>query len=369
MLEKGRLSNRQLVVLLLLAQIGDMILIYPAVISFYAHQDAWLSSLVGIPIGLFSVWIMIKLYNLNPGQTIIEAMSTIWGKWIGGAISVWYLFFFFVLSCIATREVGDFLTTQIIPGTPIRVVHLLFVIVLVWGASHGIESLGRSGEILLPLVTVFILFLVVCILPQADVDRLRPIMGSGLLPVIKGATVTIGYPYGELVAIMMLLPYTAESPHRNRDLFLTLLIGGLLLTSIVMISILVLGAFFTQHNIYASFILSQRISIGNFLERIEAIMATVWIISTYFKSVLYLYCFVLGTAQLFKLKTYRPLVLPTGMMLFGMAIIIAPNITYYVSLIVYYWIDWDITYSIALPLLSILVYKLRDKTGSLKPGG
>ncbi len=371
MLETGRISNRQLIVLLLLAQIGDMILIYPAVITFFAHQDAWLSSLIGIPIGLVSILIIMKFYQLQPGKTLIEAMAGIWGKWIGGLINLWYLFFFFALSSIATREVGDFLTTQIIPNTPIRIVHLMFVILLVWGVLHGLESLARTGEILLPLVTLFIVFLVICILPQADIDRLRPVLGSGWLPLAKGVSVTVAYPFGELSAIMMLLPFTAESPHRKRDIMITTIIGALLLGSIVMISIMVLGAFFTQHNIYASFILSQRISIGNFLERIEAIMATVWIISTYFKAVIYFYCFLLGTAQFLKLKTYRPLILPTGMMLFGMAIIIAPNITYYVSMIVYYWIDWDITCSTVIPLVAILAYKIRNRgnNGMLKPTG
>lgn len=369
MLEQGRISNRQLLVLLLLAQIGDMILIYPAVITFFAHQDAWLSSLLGIPVGLVSIWIMLKFYHLQPGMTLVEAMSSIWGKWIGALVNLWYLFFFFTLTVIATREVGDFLTTQIIPNTPIRIVHLVFVIVLLWGVLHGIESLARTGEILLPLVTLFIVFLIICILPQADADRLKPVLGSGWLPLVKGMTVTVAYPFGELTAFMMLLPYTVNVPHRKKDIMLTSLIGGLLLTGIVMISIMVLGAFFTQHNIYASFILSQRISIGNFLERIEAIMATVWIISTYFKAVIYFYCFLLGFAQLFKLKTYRPLILPSGMMLFGMAIIIAPNITYYVSMIVYYWVDWDITCSTVIPLLAIIAYKIRNRgnNGMLKP--
>ncbi|MFD1906174.1 hypothetical protein ACFSQ7_22470 [Paenibacillus rhizoplanae] len=39
-------------------------------------------------------------------------------------------------------------------------------------------------------------------------------------------------------------------------------------------------------------------------------MATAWIITTYFKTALYFYAFVLGTAQIFKLKKPPPSNLP-----------------------------------------------------------
>ncbi|WP_313638102.1 GerAB/ArcD/ProY family transporter [Paenibacillus sp.] len=52
-------------------------------------------------------------------------------------------------------------------------------------------------------------------------------------------------------------------------------------------------------------------------------MATAWIISTYFKTAIYYYALTLGTAKLFKLKSHRPLIIPTGFLLFGMSQLIA----------------------------------------------
>lgn len=69
--------------------------------------------------------------------------------------------------------------------------HLLFVLILIWAVSHGIESLARSGELFLPLVALFVLFLIVFIIPQGDPDRLRPVFGTGLEAIIQGATVTV----------------------------------------------------------------------------------------------------------------------------------------------------------------------------------
>ncbi len=186
MLEKGRITVRQLIVLILLTQIGDLILVYPAVITSYAHQDAWISSLIGIPFGLLTIWIILRVYKMQPGKSLIEGLFSGLGKWLGALVSIWYLFYFLILTATVTREAGDFLTTQIIINTPLRIVHLLFVLILIWAVSHGIESLARSGELFLPLVALFVLFLIVFIIPQGDPDRLRPVFGTGLEAIIQG---------------------------------------------------------------------------------------------------------------------------------------------------------------------------------------
>ncbi|MBJ6360543.1 endospore germination permease [Paenibacillus sp. GCM10012307] len=361
MLEKGRINVRQLAALCLLTQIGDMILVYPAVITSYSHQDSWIASLMGIPFGLFSIWIMLRLYKMQPGKTLIEGLIANLGKWLGAIVSLWYLFYFLILASTITREVGDFLTTQIMPKTPLPVIHLLYLIVVVWAISHGIESMARSAELFLPLVVLFVLFLFVFILPQADINRIRPIFGTGPTAILQGIAVTIAYPFGELIALMMLLPYTTDQRNRNKDILLTALIVSLMLSTLVMISIMVLGPFFTRHNIYASFILAQRISIGNFLERIEVIVATVWILSTFFKGALYFYCFILGISQVLRLRSYKPLIWPSAMIVFGLAMIISPNITYYFATVIFYWVDWDITCGTVIPLFLLLVYHFRNK--------
>lgn len=139
-----------------------------------------------------------------------------------------------------------------------------------------------------------------------------------------------------------------------------LVIGGVGLNLILFLSLTVLGAYFSEHNFYAAYILAQRINIGNFLQRLEALMATTWIISTYFKTALYFYAFVLGTAQLLKLKSYRPLIFPVAFLLYGLTHLIAKDIIFYVKEVPAYWVDWDFTYSIVFPLMLLIVYHIKN---------
>jgi spore germination protein KB len=367
MLEQGRLGTRQLAALTFMLVVGDMMLIYPSVITSYANQDAWICALIGIPLGMGLLAMILKLCSMYPEQNLVQIARSILGFWPGTLFSCFYLFFFIMGASTHTREVGDFMTTQIFQYSPIRIIILMFVIAISWGVYHGLETMGRSSELLLPIVIVFILILAVCLLPKAQLSHVKPIMDTDVVSILQGTLVSIIYPIGEVVPIMMILPYTLKQAHRTRDMLFAAGFGNLLLAMLVTISLLVLGAFLTQHNIYASFILSQKISIGGFFERIEVVMASSWLISTYFKAMIYLYAFVVGCAELFRLKQYQMLILPCSMLVFGLANLISPSLTFIIITIVPYWVDWDTTLGIILPAMLLLIHwckSLRNPTAS-----
>jgi spore germination protein KB len=152
-----------------------------------------------------------------------------------------------------------------------------------------------------------------------------------------------------------------KKSNTSRNIFIFLLIGAVALNLILFLSLTVLVAYFSEHEFYAAYILAQRINIANFLQRIEALMATTWIISTYFKIVLFFHAFVLETAQILKLKSYRPLIFPVEFLIYGLSHLIAKNIIFYVKEVPAYWLDWEITNAFAFPLILLVVYHIRKR--------
>lgn len=94
MIEKGRLTVRQLASLMFLCTIGEQILFFPSMITSYAKQDAWISSLVGVAGGMGVLLIMLAVYNMDPRLNLIEHVFRILGPWIGAFVSVFYIFIF-----------------------------------------------------------------------------------------------------------------------------------------------------------------------------------------------------------------------------------------------------------------------------------
>lgn len=65
---------------------------------------------------------------------------------------------------------------------------------------------------------------------------------------------------------------------------------------------------------FPMFTLSQRVSFGDFAQRVEALLTIIWFITIFFKITLYLYATVRGFNYIFTIKKTKTLVLPIALL-------------------------------------------------------
>ncbi|SET25101.1 endospore germination permease [Paenibacillus sp. NFR01] len=360
-LEKDRISTPQMITLGLFTYIGEMALVYPAAMTAAAHQDAWIAGLISIPLGAGTIFLMVTAGNISPDKNLVELSQMVLGKWLGGVVALYYLFFFLIAASTYIREAEDFMCTQIYEGTPGGIIRAMFLFLMVYGLRLGLETLGRASQIFFPLFVFFLVCLFILLMPQVRMERLYPIMNTPTPDMLHAIMYGVCYPFGEMCIFMMISPYARKQSSTSRDMFFAIVAGAIVLNLMLFLSLTVLGVYFSEHNFFSAYVLAQKINVANFLQRLEALMATTWIISTYFKTVLYFYAFILGSAQLLGLKSYRPLIFPVAFLLYGCSQLIAKDIIFYSKDIPVYWVDWDFTYAIVLPLILLVVYQIRKK--------
>ncbi|KQU13954.1 hypothetical protein ASG65_27715 [Bacillus sp. Leaf13] len=160
----------------------------------------------------------------------------------------------------------------------------------------------------------------------------------------------------------MIFPVSVNQPKAaEKNFFIGILIGGICLLIIIALTILVLGADSSARQTYPSYDVARKLNVGDFLQRIEAIMALMWIITIYFKTAFYFYASVIGLAQTLNMKDYRPLTLPLGMILISFSLIANPNIVYVGTFDKEIWPLYVSTYGLVLPLLLLAVNAIRKK--------
>ncbi|GAB7388182.1 endospore germination permease [Bacillaceae bacterium] len=359
-MEKMRVSERQLGIFVFMYVLGSSILVAPVSAAAGAKQDAWISILLGTACGA----LLILLYNgINkrfPDSTLMEINEKLLGKWLGKTVSLFFFFYFFLICSGLLREIGDFMTTQILPETPVQTVYLLFLSVVLLGARLGIEPLARTAEILLPWVIGMLLLLILFLIPEMRIENLQPVFTDGLKPVIRGMLPYLGTSYLELVVFLMVLPYVRRKEKGRKAFLIGSFLGSLILFLVTLTALLVLGAELTARQVYPSYILARKVSIGGFVERIEALMAGIWIITIFIKLTLSFYASAIGLAQTFRLKEYKPLLLPLGMILTVLSLVVSPNIVYTQTVIRQIWPPYSLTFGFVLPLL-LLTIGIRKK--------
>ncbi|GED69974.1 germination protein GerKB [Brevibacillus reuszeri] len=360
-MEKGRISVRQVVVLTFMFTLGDMLQLFPSIVSSDSQQDGWISAVIVMIAGVFVTAIILTTFQFAPGLTLIQSCLHAFGNVLGFVISIWYLFFLLIDCSYLVREIGGFMTTSIFITTPLPFVNLLIILLMLWAFKAGLEAMGRSAEILLPLLLIAITILIVSLLPQMNIHHFKPVGENGIVPILKSSLLGTAFSFGELFAFLMIFPYVKLGSNMNKEVLFGSFAAGLIFSIITAMCIGVIGPKLTAFSTYPMYTLAQKVNLGNFFQRIEAIMALAYLITTFFKALVVYYAFITGTVQLFRLKDRRSLFLPSGVLIFGLAVIIAPDVTYYLVELVTPWMFWDLTNGILIPLFLCLIYSIKQR--------
>ncbi|WP_289135049.1 endospore germination permease [uncultured Brevibacillus sp.] len=362
MVTETKISVRQFGMIVTLFSIGTPILIIPAGLAGLAKQDAWLAAVLGVGLGLLITGLYCALGSLFPEKSLVEMNELVLGKWIGKTISITFVFFNLVTAAELLFFVGNFLTTQIMPETPIQSINIIFACVVLMGVRLGIETLARSAEMLFPLFFVLFLILAIFVSPQIKWENIQPVLETDMNVLFKAAIFFTSVFSFSPVALLMIFPASVDRFKEARKAFLTgTLIGGLVLIIIIALAILVLGSETTARQMYPSYALAKKINVGNFLQRIEIVMAGMWFITIFFRLSCYFYASVIGLAQTLNLKDYRFLVLPLGILMIILSLIVHPNIVHSEEYNTHEWITYAATYGLLLPVLLLGVNACRKK--------
>ena len=358
---QSKISARQLMILTILFTIGSAILIIPSGMALVAKQDAWIAVLVGVGCGLLIMYLYIKITDLYPQMTLVEIMEALLGKWLGKAAA---LLFFSLLLINAPAPVlfylGNFMTTQMIPQTPIPAINILFAVIVLFAVRLGLEVLARSAEMMFPLFILLYISFTGLVVSNIKLENVQPVLEAGVGPIWPAALSFVSTTYLPHIVLLMIFPASVNrSDQARKAFFIGSLIGGLILVVIVALTILVLGPEITATNIYPSYALAKKINIGHFLQRIEAIMATIWFITLFFRLTLYMYSIVTAIAQIFQLKSSKQLVLPLGIILVVMSIIVYPNVPYQQTYDTKTWIPYALSMGLFFPLLLLGIHAIK----------
>ncbi|MFI2130342.1 endospore germination permease [Lysinibacillus fusiformis] len=361
-MEKEVISSRQFTIITFLLSIGTAILIIPSSIASSSKQDAWIAASIGVVISLLVVKLFVTLGDQTPTLNFIEANEKLLGRFFGKITVVCFL----SLTLFAGGEllyfIGAFMKTEVMPETPTMAFALLFIIIIMYATYLGIENFARSAEILFPMFVLIFIFFVVSITPQIKFENIQPIMEASKTSILYSIIRFISVFSFSLVMLLMIYPASVNVQQSSKKgFFIGMLLGGFVLVTLIILSILVLGPANTASRTFPSYALAQRISIGNFLQRIEIIMAFMWIVSIFIRTFMYFYTTVVGIAQIMKLKDHRPLILPMGIIMVGLSQIVHPDIVHSNIYNDEIWPIYAFVCTILLPILLLIVAVIRNR--------
>lgn len=110
---------------------------------------------------------------------------------------------------------------------------------------------------------------------------------------------------------------------------------------------------------YSSYLAVQMIDIGDILSRMEVVVAVFFIFTTFVKLSVLLYGTTLGLAQVLELRSYRPLIIPIGILMIILALTNVGSSTELYTFAGKAYPIYALPWTFGIPLLTLIVAKLR----------
>lgn len=305
-----RISNNQLFSLVVLFQIGTTIIFG---FASAAGRAAWISALISTAIGVLINLLYLTLMHFNPGLTLVEWYPAQFGKWIGVPIAWMYVLEFIYDGGRAVGDLKILFPSTILPKTPPLIDMLLLLIVIAYALLSGIETIGRLGEMLL-ISIIFLYFIEVILIFSSNivnVQYIKPLLGKGLESIWSSVwPLGITQSFGQSIEFAMIWPLVKDQKKIIKTTIFATIVSGIFIASFDLLSILILGENLFTRSIFPSFRVIRLISVGDFIENLDAINIVYFSTIFYSKGCIHLYAAIRAIQQLTYTKNSRFFVIP-----------------------------------------------------------
>jgi spore germination protein KB len=290
-----------------------------------AKNDAWLAGIAGILMSLPMILIYSRMLSLFQGSDLFDILEITMGKVIGKIAAVLYIWYAFHIGTLVTRNFGEFLGTVAMPETPMMIPILILSLCCIINVRNGIEVMARTAAYLLPIFITIIVVVQFLAIPKLEPSNLQPILGGGIVPILKGGFFAFSFPFAETV-LMTGTHYALKNKKSHYKVYLYgIFIAGATIILLTIRNIMILGLmrnrlYFSSHTAVAM------ISIGEFLQRIEVTVGFTFIVGVFIKTSVCLFVACKGISKVIGLRDYRSIVIQTGLLMAFVAYVLFESI-------------------------------------------
>lgn len=289
--------------------LGTMFITLPQKATSDAGLAGWISVLVGFLVAVAMAVALVKLAARFPEQTVIEYSRTLLGNLLGSALGLTFVAALGFMCAMLIREFAEVFTTIVLPNTPISVFILLFSGTVVYAAYGGLPTIARLAQLWFPLVFLSLLALLALSAGEFDAGHLRPLQGPGIAKILEGSWMSWAV-FGEALILLWLYPFLRQKELALKAVWAGTAVAAFLLIIVTIGIVGALGATSVAAQTFPVLAAVRIIAIGGFLERLESVFMVMWFVAAFLKVVTIFWASSLGLAQLLRLPSYKPLILP-----------------------------------------------------------
>lgn len=246
-----------------------------------AMVDSWVSPLIGGILGVIVLLLFVYIFDYLPDKNIVEKNKVLFGKVLGTIINYIISGLFIMIGVVLIYNVSNFAVSQFLAETPLLVFMMLLGIVLIYNVSIGIENISRVGIIFFGIIIILTIISTFGVLPTVELSRIKPMLEYGIeKPIMGGIFIFIVNIVPIFALLIVEKDMLIDKKKTAKYLSIFYILGIIFIFMAIFLTISSLGIYLSLEYQYAEYTVLKKISLLNFIDRIENFIYIKWILSS-----------------------------------------------------------------------------------------
>jgi len=244
-----------------------------------ASSTALVSTLLGFIIGFIPLSLVIYISKYTTDKNIFELLEYKF-KFFGKILNLILFLALLLMGIISIWNIMNFTISQFLSETPYFLVGLIVFLLTTYAAIKGIETIGRTGTIFMPIFVIFTIFVWISLIPSAKINNILPIMNITKTNFIKSALMCSTYSTFPLFLLLSIRQNDIiDKKNFKKTIILSYIIGFICLYIFGFFILSVFGINLAKIYTYPEYSLFKEIRIYGFIEKIENVLSILLYIS------------------------------------------------------------------------------------------
>ncbi len=218
-----------------------------------SKNNLLITAFLGMLLGYFLLYLFFRKGNINKLLCIIICL---------------------VVISLNTLADTTLTSTYLLYNTPTPFILIIFLLVLIYGASKDLKDIGRVSEICIPCSIFVYLIGPIALLSLVKLDNLLPLFNTTFIDFIKGILVFAGT---SLLPNLLLINYKGDL--KFKDISKGYLLGCFVLILVSFFILSIYGSEFASIVRFPEYLILKKIEFLGYLSNVENILVMEWIIN------------------------------------------------------------------------------------------
>ena len=310
MKDSKKISSKQLKALVVTVIIGVGVLSLPSRIARIQGNDGWIPIILTGLLIIPSLIIINKLFGLYPDMDFFEIGEEVLGKWIFKVFLIILSIHFILLSASVVRSLAEIIKAFLLVTTPTEVIIATFLIATSYLARSDAHMIGRASYHIYPILIGLTIVLTLISLTNVDFTNMLPVFQSDLKEMPKSLEVVF-YSYAGFEILLFFIPLVED---KEDTLIPSLKAIGIVMAIYVTMFVLSLSQYGLDHlqrQTFPTLAMIKEIDLpGFFIENLDGLVVTVWIIIIFGTMAPYYYCAGKLVSKILNTRTHDLFIIP-----------------------------------------------------------